>query len=126
MRMKPANIFVVGSILLILYAFIGHAFVEFYFGGKTEILNAGVQFNNLCNANGACPLTLEGWKGENGRLNKGRMLYIVPRVQGSEDNEKNTKPQTFKLIYRMAFPPDTWFEVQGGVGKNVTSGWTGR
>lgn len=117
---------IMGSILLILYFFIGQGFVEFYFGGKKEILRTAVLINNLCNANGSCPLMLENWEGENGRLRKGRQLYIAAPIQGSENNEKSLKPQSFKLIYVMTFPPDDWFEVQGGVGKKVTSGWTGR
>ncbi len=117
---------IIGSILLILYFFIGQGFVEFYFGGKKEILQTAVLINDLCNANGSCPLMLENWEGENGRLRKGRLLYIATPIQGSENNEKSLKPQSFKLIYVMTFPPDDWFEVQGGVGKKVTSGWTGR
>jgi len=117
---------IIGSILLIFYLFIGHGFVEFYFGGKKEILQTAALINDLCNANGSCPLTLENWEGENGRLRKGRNLYIATPIPGSGNNEKSLKPQSFKLIYVMAFPPDDWFEVQGGVGKKVTSGWSGR
>lgn len=117
---------IIGTILLIFYLFIGHGFVEFYFGGKKEILQTAALINKLCNANGSCPLTLVNWEGENGRLRKGRNLYIATPIPGSENNEKSLKPQSFKLIYVMAFPPDDWFEVQGGVGKKVTSGWSGR
>jgi len=127
MKMKTVvNTLIISSILLMLYLFIGHGFVEFYFGGKKEILQTAVLINNLCNANGSCPLMLENWEGENGRLRKGRKLYITTPIPGSENNEKSLKPQSFRLIYVMTFPPDDWFEVQGGVGKKVTSGWTGR
>lgn len=127
MKMKTVvKTLIISSILLILYLFIGHGFVEFYFGGKKEILQTATLINNLCNANGSCPLLLEGWEGENGKLRKGRMLYIPTPIPGSENNEQSIKPQSFRLIYVMPFPPDDWFEVQGGVGKKITSGWTGR
>ena len=109
-----------------MYLFIGHGFVEFYFGGKKEILQTAALIDKLCNANGACPLILEGWESENGKLRKGRMLYITIPTPGSENNEENLKPQSFRLIYMMSFPPDDWFEVQGGVGKKIKSSWTGR
>lgn len=121
-----ANTLIISSILLIAYFFIGHGFVEFYLGGKKEILQTADTINSLCNANGSCPLTLENWQGENGRLRNGQKLYIATPIQRGENNENSLKPQSFKLIYVMAFPQDDWFEVQGGVGKNVTSGWTGR
>ena len=41
------------------------------------------------------------------------------------DSAESKQSQTFKLVYCF-FMPDNWFEVQGGVGKKVTSGWTGR
>lgn len=116
----------IGSILLMLCLFIGQGIVEFYFSGKKEILQTAALINDLCNANGSCPVMLERWEGENGRLRKGRMLYMTTPIPGSENNEKSLKPQSFRLIYVMTFPPDDWFEVQGGVGKKVTSGWTGR
>lgn len=125
-RKTAVKTLIISSILFLLYLFIGHGFVEFYSGGKKETLQTAVLINNLCNANGSCPLTLEGWEGENGRLRKGRMLYITTPIPGSGNNEKSLKPQSFRLIYVMPFPPDDWFEVQGGVGKKVTSGWTGR
>ena len=116
----------IGSVLFMLCLFIGQGIVEFYFSGKKEMLQTAALVNNLCNDNGSCPLLLESWEGENGRLRKGRMLYMTTPIHGSEKNEKSLKPQSFKMIYVMAFPPDDWFEVQGGVGKEVTSGWTGR
>ena len=127
MKMTPVvNTLMIGSILLFLYLFIGHGIVEFYSGGKKEILQTAALINNLCNDHGSCPLVLESWEGENGRLKKGRMLYVATPIPGSENNEKSLNPQSFRLIYVMTFPPDDWFEVQGGVGKIVTSGWTGR
>lgn len=54
------------------------------------------------------------------------MLYIATQNQTNKNDGMGDKPQSFKLIYVMAFPQDDWFEAQGGVGKNVTSGWTGR
>jgi hypothetical protein len=127
MKMKTVvNTLMISSILLFLYLFIGQGIVEFYFSGKKEILQTAALINNLCNDHGSCPLVIESWEGENGRLRKGRMMYVAVRPPGSEKNEKNVNPQSFKLIYVMTFPPDDWFEVQGGVGKTVTSGWTGR
>lgn len=121
-----ANTLIISSILFLSYLFIGQGFVEFHFGGKKEMLQTAALINNLCNANGSCPFMLEGWEGEHGRLRKGRILYIPTPIPGSENNEKGRKPQSFRMIYVMTFPPDDWFEVQGGVGKKVTSGWTGR
>ncbi len=127
MKMKTVvKTLTIGSVLFMLCLFIGQGIVEFYFSGKKEMLQTAALVNNLCNDNGSCPLLLESWEGENGRLRKGRMLYMTTPIHGSEKNEKSLKPQSFKMIYVMAFPPDDWFEVQGGVGKEVTSGWTGR
>lgn len=116
---------IVISVLFVLYVFIGNDFVEFYFGGKGRMLETADYINNLCNSNG-CPLMLEGWEGENGRLRKGPMLYIAAQTPGNGHDEMIHKPQSFKLIYVMPFLQDDWFEAQGGVGKHVTSGWTGR
>ena len=127
MKIKTVvNTLIISSIFLTLYLFIGHGFVKFYFNGKKEILQTAAFINDLCNASGSCPLILENWEGENGRLRKGLMLYIAAPVPGSENNEKSLKSQSFRLIYVMNFLPDDWFEVQGGVGKKITSGWTGR
>jgi hypothetical protein len=127
MKAKPiVTTLIISSLLFIVYLFIGHGFVEFYFGGKKEILQTAALINNLCHTNGSCPLVLESWQGENGRLRKGRMLYITAPLPGSENTEKSLKPQLFRLIYVMTFPSEEWVEVQGGVGKKVTSGWTGR
>lgn len=127
MKMKTVvKILTIGSILFTVCLFIGQGIVEFYLSGKKEMLQTAALVNNLCNDHGSCPLLLASWEGENGRLRKGRMLYMTTPIPGSEKNEKSLKPQSFKMIYVMAFPPDDWFEVQGGVGKEVTSGWTGR
>ena len=123
MKMKTL---IISFILLILFIFIGHGFVTFYLGGKEEMLQTATIINNLCNASGSCPVTLEGWEGKNGKLRKGQMLYIATPIPGSKNNERSLNPQSFRLIYVMSFPTDDWFEVQGGVGKKVTSGWTGR
>lgn len=125
-RKTVVNTLIISSILLITYIFIGHGFVEFYFGGKKDILQTAAFINDQCNANGSCPLTLENWRGENGRLRNGQKMYIVNPSPAGDNNQDSLKPKSFRLIYVMAFPPDDWFEVQGGVGKNVTSGWTGR
>ncbi len=122
------NTLIIGSILLILYFFVGHDFVKFYFGGKTEILEAGAHINKLCNANRSCPKTPEGWqawRSESEALFKENMIDFVTPGEGSKDNGKRKKHQEFRLVYRF-FLPDDWFEVQGGVGKKVTSGWKSR
>jgi len=122
------NTLIIGSILLILYFFVGHDFVKFSFGGKTEILEAGAHINKLCNSNGSCPKTLEGWqvwRSGSETLFKDNMLYFVAPGGGSKDSGKSKKHQEFRLVYRFNLP-DHWFEVQGGVGKKVTSGWKTR
>jgi hypothetical protein len=112
--------------LLILYFTVGFNFAEFYFGGKSKILEAAGHINKLCNNNGSCPQTLEGWQvAENGRLRKDKMLYFVITTDRREGIEKSKEPQAFRMIYVMTIP-DHWFEVQGGVGKQVTSGWKSR
>jgi len=127
MKIKTVvNTSIISFILLILYLFIGHGFVEFFFCGKKEIQQTAAFINNTCNANGSCPLMIESWEGKNGRLKKGRMLYITTPIPVSENNGKSPVPQSFRLIYVMPLLTDDWFEVQGGVGKKVTSGWTGR
>lgn len=120
------NTLIAGSILLAIYVLVGHGFVEYFLNGKDEMIKTADQINNLCNANGSCPLTLEGWSGENGRLRKGQMLYIAAQAQENEIEGMSHKPQSFKLVYVMSVPQDDWFEVQGGVGRSVTSGWAGR
>ncbi len=122
------NTLIIGSILLILYFFVGHDFVKFYFSGKTEILEAGAHINKLCNANRSCPKTLEGWqvwRSGSESLFKDNMIYFVTPGERSKDSSKSKKHQEFRLVYRF-FLPDDWFEVQGGVGMKVTSGWKSR
>jgi hypothetical protein len=122
------NILIISSILLILYFFVGHDFVKFYVGGKAEILNTAAEINKQCNADGACPTSLEGWqvrRDEPLMLSKGNMLYFVTTDKEDKDGDKGMKNQSFKLVYRF-FMPDDWFEVQGGVGKQVISGWKSR
>jgi hypothetical protein len=122
------NTLIIGSIFLILYFFVGHDFVKFYFGGKTKILEAAAHINKLCNANGSCPTTLEGWqvwKDGSETLFKDNMLYFVKPDEESKDNDKNKEYRSFRLAYRF-FMPDHWFEAQGGVDRQVTSGWKSR
>ena len=48
MKMKTVvNALIISSILLIAYLFIGHGFVEFYFGGKKEILETAALIDVL-------------------------------------------------------------------------------
>jgi len=111
---------------LIFYAMIGSQFVNFYFGGKESILSAGEEINKLCNEQGACPQKLIGWNEERGGLlRKGSMLYFFPADNNSEAKDDNLGPQTFKIVYVMPMP-DNWFEVRGGVGKEVDSSWESR
>ena len=119
------NTLIVGSIILILYVFVGHNFVKFYTGGKTNIIAAGAQINKLCNTNGACPTTMSGWQpsfSNSDMLYKDNMVYFVSSDEGAD---KGKKYQTFRLGYSFIMPDD-WFEVQGGVGKPVTSNWKSR
>ncbi|MDZ4163489.1 MAG: hypothetical protein U1C55_00010 [Smithellaceae bacterium] len=126
-RKSVVNTLIIGSILLMFYVFAGHDFFKFYFSGKEEIIEAGEHINKICNANGSCPTTMERWqKSDSGNhLLKGNMLYYVDFGQEIKGSSKMGKNQTFKIVYSF-FMPDDWFEVQGGVGKKVTSGWTGR
>ena len=119
------NSLVAGSILLILYVFVGHNFVKFYTGGKAKIIEAGTQINKLCNTNGACPTTMSGWHPS---FSNSEILYkdnMVYSVSSDEGTNKEKKHQTFRLVYSFIMPDD-WFEVQGGVGEPVTSGWKSR
>ena len=129
MKMKTIiNSLIIGAIIFILYFFVGHDFTKFYFGGKTELLETAEHINKLCNANGLCPIKLEGWQvieSQSKRLYKDNMIYIVTLGEGSKNGGMSKKHQEFRLVYRF-FPPDHWFEAQGGVGKKVTSGWESR
>jgi hypothetical protein len=125
---KNKNVLIICSFLLILYFVIGHGFIKFYLGGKTEILKAAEQINKQCNTNGSCPVSLEEWQAQtNGsaRLLNENIQYHVASERGINGGDMNKKSQTFTLTYGF-FIPDHWFEVQGGVGKKVTSSWKGR
>lgn len=117
------NTLIIGSILFILYAVVGASYVDFYSGGKEELLSSAEKINKLCHANRECPTTLAGWQGEGGTLSNGNMLYIL----SAEDSgaTKGKKHQSYKLIFRF-FAPDEWFEAEGGVNRPVTSGWKSR
>lgn len=127
MKISPFKLLMIVAALLLVYVFAGHDIVRFYAGGKAEILEAGNQINALCNAYGACPTTLDGWEtsAAGTSLAKGAMLYFVDAGEGGKGNGIGKKNQTFKLVYRFIMPDD-WYEVKGGVGKQVTAGWTGR
>jgi hypothetical protein len=122
------NALIVGFMLLLAYYFVGHDFVKFYLGGKAELLGVAAQINSECNAAGSCPTELAGWRAWNDDglpLFKDNMLYFASAGEGTDEPEENGRYPAFKLIYRF-FPPDHWFEAQGGVGKTVTSGWQSR
>ena len=127
MKISPLKLLMIVAALLALYVFVGHDLVRFYASGKAEILEAGNQISVLCDANGACPTTLEGWEpsAAGTRLAKGAMLYFVDAGEEGKGDGVGKKNQTFKLVYRFVMPDD-WYEVKGGVGKQVTAGWTGR
>lgn len=127
MKINPFKLLMIVAALLALYVFVGHDLVRFYASGKAEILEAGNQISVLCNAHGACPTTLEGWEpsAAGTRLAKGSMLYFVDPGEESKGGGIGQKNQTFRLVYRFAMPDD-WYEVRGGVGKQVTAGWIGR
>jgi len=127
MKIKPGKVLIICAALFVLYVFAAHDVVTFYAGGKTEILEAGKQITTLCNAHGACPTTLEGWEQSTAgtSLAKGSMLYFVDAGEESSDGSARKNHQTFKLVYRLSLPDD-WYEVRGGVGKNITAGWAGR
>jgi len=117
-----------GAIAVIVYYFAGHDFMTFYAGGKTELLATAAQISERCNAAGACPATLEGWKPSGSRvdvLSKGNMLYFVTAGETDAASGQSKANQEFKLVYHF-FMPDDWFEARGGVGRILTSGWTGR
>lgn len=120
MKMKSAgNALIVGSILLILYVFIGHDFVKFHLGGKTEMLELAEQISRQCNAEKACPPSLPGWQPYgNSALARGNMLYFL-------NTESGDQHQSFRLVYRFSMPDD-WFEAEGGVDRQVSAGWKSR
>lgn len=122
------NGLIVGTIVLILYAFAGHDFVKFHLGGKSEMVAEAKSINALCNAQGSCPASLDAWQASSTggeALFKGNMVYFVTTEEGPADSEQGRQRQRFRLVYRF-FMPDSWFEVRGGVGMQVTSGWSNR
>jgi len=122
---KPINYLIVGSILVLFYAIAGHSYVKFYISGKAELLDLATSINQLCNTNKSCPEILKGWQassGSSGNLRKGNMYYFPVTREGTEKTADNKKYYEFTLVYGF-FAPDHWFEVKGGVGRNVTSGW---
>ncbi|MCF8178189.1 MAG: hypothetical protein K9J74_06740 [Sulfuritalea sp.] len=117
-----------GAIVATLYYFAGHDFTIFYAGGKTELLATAAQINERCNAEGACPAVLAGWGPLGSRsdaLFRGNMLYFVTAGEPNSASDQSKANQEFRLVYSF-FMPDDWFEARGGVGKTLTSGWTGR
>ena len=120
------NIFIVGFILLIFYYFAGHDFVRFYFSEKKELVKTAEFINALCNENDSCPSKLEGWQvHEDQTLSKGNMLYTRILDHEIKSQELNEKYLNFRLTYRF-FLPDHWYEVEGGVEKQLNSGWNSR
>jgi len=121
------NMLIVGSMLLLVYFVGGRSYVDFHTGGQADLLKLAERINGQCNANGACPALLEGWRetSAGGALRKGDMLYIVS--SGGEDKTRaKAKPhQSFRLIYTF-LGPDSWFQAQGGVGMAMTSGMVSR
>jgi hypothetical protein len=120
------NMLIVGSILLIVYLVAGRSYVNFHTGGQAEFLRIAEQINGQCNANGACPTSLKGWRETSaGPLRKDDMLYIVSPGEGGKAGATAKAHQAFRLIYTF-FAPDSWFQAQGGVGIAMTSGMVSR
>lgn len=125
---KAGNILIIASVVMLAYLFVGNGFTEFYFGGKTEMLEVAKRVNKLCNDNGSCPASLEGWQARGSKavpLVNGNMLYFVIADENSSHGAKSKEYKGFRLIYSF-FMPDDWFEVEGGVGKPISSGWKSR
>lgn len=100
--------------------------MKFYLGGKTEILQLAAQINKQCNTNETCPTMLQDWQERrSGVLSRDNMLYFVSSGEDSQVSDKSRQHKSFRLVYSF-FMPDDWFEVQGGVGKQLTSGWKNR
>ena len=122
------NTLIIASIIAILYFVVGQSYVKFYSGGRAEILEVAAKINELCHTNKSCPVALEGWQALNmdrGSLRNGSMFYYPVLGRKIGESEERKDYQEFTLIYSF-FAPDNWFEVQGGVGKKVTSGWKSR
>ena len=125
---KPINYLIISCVLAILYTFIGHSYVKFYFGGKADFLDLAASINNLCNTNKTCPKVLEGWQAlseRKGNLRKGNILYYPTSGEGAEESTVNEVFHEFTMVYGF-FTPDHWFEANGGVGRKITSGWKNR
>ena len=119
------NIVIVGSIAAILYFIVGRGWVEF---DHDEVLKIAADINKLCNENRSCPTKLEGWEVlHEGRSALKRDMMIYYPISFDEDaSTQNSKDyQSFRLVYSF-FMPDDWFEVQGGVNKQLTSGQKSR
>ena len=119
------NSLIIAFILLIIYFVVGHGYVKFFFSGKDELLKTAAYINELCNTKGSCPTNLDGWEAGMSKsstiLGKGNMVYhVFPSVK-DKDNKKSKNYQSYILGYHFIMPH--WFEAQGGVGKEVTSGW---
>lgn len=122
------NTLIIGSIVLILYSIIGHRYVQFYFAGKTEMLEWAAQFNELCNTNRSCPTSIDGWQvldGPRESLRKNNLQYYLSPDEEIKDSGSGKKILEFTLVYGF-FMPDHWFESQGGVDREVTSNWKNR
>jgi|GEM_PF-1026437 len=120
------NMLIVGSILLLFYLYAGRSYVDFHTGGQADLLKLAEQINGQCNAKGACPTSLEGWRETSaGSLRKNDMVYIVSSGEEDKARAKAKPHQSFRLIYTF-FGPDSWFQAQGGVGMAMTSGMVSR
>ena len=128
MYRKAGNFLIIGLILLIAYFHAGHGFTEFYFEGKTEILEVASRVNKICNDSGSCPTTLEGWRARGSKaspLFNGNMRYLVIAGDDKVNGGNGKEFSGFRLIYSL-FMSDHWFEVEGGVGKPISAGWKSR
>ena len=116
------NTIVIGAIIILLYTLVGHDVVKFYLGGKTELLETAANINKLCNEIKSCPNNPEGWQswGTGNMFSNNNMLYLSFPHEGGAGKPR----QSFKLIYRFFVPE--WFEVQGGVGRELTTAWISR
>ena len=85
----------------------------YVFGEKTEMIETAEHINALCNANGSCPETLEGWEGFD-RWNKRDNVrhHAYRRGQGEHTDEPKAY-HAFRLLYFVPIP-DHKFMVRGG------------
>jgi hypothetical protein len=122
---QTLNILIIGSIALILYTFLGKGYVDFEDVGKIEILKAADEINSLCQQNNSCPTDQEAKAiiVEANLKISGSMIIYSPDVSKDDSDAQKQNIDTFRLIYAF-FPPESdWYEVQGGVGETITSGW---